>query len=409
MKNAIFLFLMLISATIVFGQKKELQSITENELKAHLQFLSSDLMQGRDYRTSGLQIAAEYLKSECLKIGLKPVSPNYAQPVKMKHIQFDTTKTMIILKKGDGTIAFKSSDIVTNSSSSKNDTLNAKIIFAGYGWINKDKGYNDLEGFDLKGKIVMIMTRNPELANEKSANQNESRSERRIKLENIFKAGALAVLLVADPMDTDKSSYNKLRQVFMNGIYQAEGQQGDSGIFAGNLLFSGIESANAILKETGKTLEQIQKEINNTMKPASLELQNISASIIISKKTETIITENVIGVVEGSDPVLKNECVVFTAHYDHLGVNAKGQVFNGADDNGSGTVALLEVAEAIMKMDKRTKRSIVFAWVTGEEKGMSGSYTYVEHPPFPIEKTLSNINLDMVGRSAKKIPKILMI
>jgi len=131
-------------------------------------------------------------------------------------------------------------------------------------------------------------------------------------------------------------------------------------------------------------------------------LENVTAEIQVTKKTETVSGENIIAVIEGSDPVLKNECVVLTAHYDHVGVNGKSEINNGADDNGSGTVTLLEVAEAFSKMKKKPLRSIVFAWVTAEEKGLIGSEYYIQNPVFPLKNTLANINLDMVGRSAEK-------
>jgi Zn-dependent M28 family amino/carboxypeptidase len=107
----------------------------------------------------------------------------------------------------------------------------------------------------------------------------------------------------------------------------------------------------------------------------------------------------VVGIIEGSDPVLKNECVIYTAHFDHEGVNDKGEVYNGADDNASGSMALLEVAQAFSNLKKKPLRSIVFAWVNGEEKGLLGSEYYTDNPIFPMEKTLVDINLDMVGRS----------
>jgi Zn-dependent M28 family amino/carboxypeptidase len=103
-------------------------------------------------------------------------------------------------------------------------------------------------------------------------------------------------------------------------------------------------------------------------------------------------------VVEGSDPVLKNECIVYVAHYDHMGVDRQGEVYNGADDNASGVAGLLEVAEAFMKLDKKPKRSVVFAWVTGEEIGLLGSLYYSQHPAIPLEKTVACIDLDMIGR-----------
>ncbi len=186
------------------------------------------------------------------------------------------------------------------------------------------------------------------------------------------------------------------------GIYQLYGGE-DTGR-PGNIVLANAELANAILKETGKTLEEIQQEINDSGKPNSFELENITAEIQLAKKAETIFGENIIAIVEGSDPVLKNECVILTAHYDHVGMTRNGEINNGADDNGSGTVALLEIAEAFTKMKKKPRRSIVFAWVTAEEKGLIGSGYYTQNPVFPLEKTVVNINLDMVGRSAEKEP-----
>ena len=128
----------------------------------------------------------------------------------------------------------------------------------------------------------------------------------------------------------------------------------------------------------------------------------MTAEIQVTKKLESVSGKNIIAIIEGSDPVLKNECVVLTAHYDHVGITRNGEINNGADDNGSGTVSLLEVAEAFSQMKKKPRRSIVFAWVTAEEKGLIGSEYYCKNPVFPLEKTLLNINLDMVGRSAEK-------
>src|SRR5690606_36472091 len=127
-------------------------------------------------------------------------------------------------------------------------------------------------------------------------------------------------------------------------------------------------------------------------------VEGIRTNIKVKSKTEHFQGKNIIGIVEGSDPVLKDECVVFMAHYDHLGMNENGEIFNGADDNGSGTVTLLEVAEAFAGLEKKPQRSIVFLWVTGEEIGMLGSQYYVDNPLFPIVKTVACLNVDMNGR-----------
>jgi hypothetical protein len=393
-------FLFLFVFTTVFAQKKELKSITENELKAHLEFIASDNMQGRDFETPipGLQITADYLKSQCLKMGLIPGGNNYSQPVKMISVQTEKENTFIALKNSDGEEIFRSTDITIFSEMTKNDTVDAKIVFAGYGYENKETGYNDFEGIDLTDKMVMIMTRNREIALDTSKMEDDTKLEM-FKFGRIFMSGAKGIILVPDPLNPDQKWFDMVRDYASQGIYRLEGEEKPEMPVNINLLT--IEIANKILSETGKTLKEIQLEINETGAPHSFELKNITAEIQSVKKTETVYGENIIAIIEGSDPVLKNECVVFTAHYDHVGVTGNGEINNGADDNGSGTVALLEIAEAFTKLKKKPRRSIVFAWVTAEEKGLIGSEYYTLNPVFPLEKTVANINLDMVGRSAE--------
>ena len=168
------------------------------------------------------------------------------------------------------------------------------------------------------------------------------------------------------------------------------------------LFFTSESVANALLSGSGETLESLQKKINESGKPVSFDIKNRKSEINMEVVKGNIETKNIVGVIEGSDPVLKNECIVFSAHYDHVGITQDGEVYNGADDNASGTVALLEIAEAFSQLKRKPKRSIVFAWVTAEEKGLYGSEYYSENPLFPLNNTLTNINLDMVGRSAEK-------
>jgi len=400
LKITITLLFLFVLAT-GYAQKEELKSITENELKAHLEFIASDNMQGRDFGTKipGLEITAEYLKSQCLKMGLKPGGTNFTQPVKMISIKTDSVNTFIKLKNQEGNEEFKSNDIITFPGSSKNDTIEAAIVFAGYGYQNKETANNDYEGLDLKDKAVMIMTRNRELALD-TLKKDDNTNLEMTKLAHIFMSGAKTVIYIADPLNPDKSWFEMVKDYASVGTYQLNDT--DKPDIPGNIILASTEIANAILKESGKTLKEIQQEINDSGKPNSFELKNITAEIQVAKKTETVVGENIIAIVEGSDPVLKKECVVLTAHYDHVGITGSGEINNGADDNGSGTVSLLEVAEAFSKMKKKPLRSIVFAWVTAEEKGLIGSEYYTQNPVFPLKNTLANINLDMVGRSAEK-------
>ncbi len=186
--------------TTGFAQKEELKSIAENELKAHLEFIASDYMQGRDFGTKipGLEITADYLKSQSLKMGLKPGVANFTQPVKMLSIKTEPENTFIKLKNNDGEEVFKSADIFTFPGSVKNDTLIAKIVFAGYGYHEKGTGYDDFDGLDLKDKVVMIMTRNREIALDTLKKEDYSNIEM-AKLVRIFMSGAKAIIFFSRP------------------------------------------------------------------------------------------------------------------------------------------------------------------------------------------------------------------
>jgi hypothetical protein len=392
----------LLFAVAAFSQKNELKTITENELKAHLEFIASDFMQGRDFGTPipGLEITAAYLKSQCLDMGLTPAAPGFSQPVKITQIKADPDKTILKLNDLHGAVAFSSKDIVTFPGSEKTDTIKGEIVFAGYGWQNKEIGYNDLDSIKVSGKVVMLMTRNPMIKPDSLTDLISGSQQEMSKLMPMMLGGAKAVIFIPDPLNPDKKWFEMVKEYASGGTYLLDGENGMQ--LPGNILFANIETADAILKETGKTLKQIQLEINQTMKPASCIIKEVQAEIILAKTVTPVIGENIVAVVEGRDPVLKNEYVILTAHYDHVGISPTGEVNNGADDNGSGTVTLLEVAEAFKSMDKKPKRSIVFAWVTAEEKGMLGSHYYTNNPLFPLDKTVANINLDMVGRSAEK-------
>ena len=389
--------LLLIIFKTGFAQKKELQSITEHELKAHLEFIASDFMQGRDFGTKipGLEITADYLKNQCIEMGLK----TFEQSFQMISVKTQSESTYLKLKNNAGEEIFKSTDIYTFPGSVKNDTINAKIVFAGYGFVNENTGYNDYEGIELKDKIVLVMARNREISVD-TTNKEENTNLEMTKLGRIFLSGAKAVIFVADPLNTYNHWFEMLQEYSASGKYLLEGYEHEE--FPANIILASSEIADAILKESGKTLREIQGEMNRSGNPNSFEIENLNAEIQITKKTEKVEGKNIIAIIEGSDPVLKNECVVLTAHYDHVGINSKGEINNGADDNGSGTVTLLEVAEAFSQMKKKPLRSVVFAWVTAEEKGLIGSEYYTLNPVFPLEKTLLNINLDMVGRSAEK-------
>ncbi|MBN2772782.1 MAG: M20/M25/M40 family metallo-hydrolase [Prolixibacteraceae bacterium] len=406
MKFKIYLSLLLIFAVLSsVAQKNAIESITENDLKAHLEFIASDYLQGRDFNTEipGLEITAEYLKAHCRKMGLKPGADDFFQPVEMISVKPDMENTVFQLIGENNKVAYKNNDIFSLGNSSGNDTVTGSIVFAGYGWYNDDTKYNDTEGLDIKGKIVVVMTRNLEIATGKSDEENSINTEMR-KMTRALMGGAKALILVSDPMNPEPDWIGSVKKYATGGRLQLKGSTGGPTMPI-KLIFATEELADEIVKESGKTLAELQKEINDSGSPKSFEIKNYIAKIQLINKTEPSSGKNVVGLIEGSDPVLKNEYVVFTAHYDHLGVSSDGEIYNGADDNGTGTTALLEIADAFMHLKKKPKRSIVFVWVTAEEKGLIGSDYYSQHPVFPLENTLADINIDMIGRSAEKEPE----
>ena len=157
--------------------------------------------------------------------------------------------------------------------------------------------------------------------------------------------------------------------------------------------------ADLLLEASGKTLKDLQLAIDQNLEPQSSLLEDIKVKIELNMATNDLEVYNVFGLIEGSDPVLKDEVVIYTAHYDHLGTDGNGGVFNGADDNASGSVALIEIAEAFMKEKKRPKRSVGFLWVSAEEIGLFGSQYFANHPLVPRINIAAAINLDMVGRT----------
>jgi Zn-dependent M28 family amino/carboxypeptidase len=163
----------------------------------------------------------------------------------------------------------------------------------------------------------------------------------------------------------------------------------------------GRELADALLNPGGLSLARLQETIDSTQSPASFELTGTRLKLDLRMEESSMEVRNVFGWIEGSDPLLKEEFLIYMAHYDHVGTDEMGGVFNGADDNASGSVALLEIAEALVKEKKKPARSIGFLWVTAEEIGLYGSRYYTTDPLVPLERTSAAINLDMVGRSKR--------
>jgi putative aminopeptidase FrvX len=373
------------------SQESPAISISMENLKQHLTILASDSLQGRNLFTkkTGLQMAAEYIKSVISGIGLQPAGQNFYQSVELFRMIPDSENSFIEVTDESGNIRFRSDSVFPGNLSRFSDfTIIGKLVFAGYGSENRDKGYNDYIGLDVKNRIVMS------IPGRLSSNLSN------LVAVNPFSSGAKAHLIV-DPKTDFFSIVDRTSIDFylMDGHKFSPLGELKNDMFEGpKTVFLAPSAADLILGLENKSISGIKEQIDRTGKPASFEMKDFNVKIQMKQIKKSLDAKNIIGIVEGSDPVLKKECVIYTAHYDHVGVDGNGNVFNGADDNASGCAALLEVARAYMKLDMKPKRSVVFAWVSCEEMGKIGSKYYVLHPVIPLEKTVACINMDMVGR-----------
>lgn len=392
------------------SQKKGLESINQQDLKKHMLFLASDELEGRDTGEPGLDIAARYLAVQAENLGLKSADPEngYMQSYIIQEKAYDRdNSSTTIRRKGEETIVNQENFYIFPPPSGKEAIIEGEVVFAGYGISDEANDYNDFENMDVQGKVVLIMNRAP---------MNEDGSEMlfdhdkwngmqnmQYKLPAIFQQGAKAVLLVFDP----KSGYQTIEDMNpgiakylgkSRSLKKEEDENGMQGM-GSNIVLIHRSVANQLLRGSGKTLEELQKEIDRTRTPQSFALEGSTVKVHLQMQTRDVEVSNVFGLIEGSDPALKEEVLIYLAHYDHIGTDGQGGVFNGADDNASGTVALLEIAEAFLKEKKRPKRSIGFLWVSGEEIGLFGSQYFANHPLVPSEKTAAVINLDMVART----------
>ncbi len=395
-KSALSVIILFLAGLNSLAQDSALKMINIDDLKRHLTFISSDSLQGRTFGTMvpGLDIAADYIRANAKETGLSPGVHDYFQTVPIVSLQPDIENTYLEITDTEGNLVHKTDSVIGLPTGTGINISNAGVVFAGFGWIDEKTGYNDFEGVDVRGKVVMFASGSPESFQNKELPRWNNSMET-AKIEKAMEAGAIGVILINSPLDEGDSVYNRLNRWANRVDYGLETPEKKEE--SNNFIFTTTTQAGALLGGKGELENQLAK-ISTEKQPHSYCIEGLRINAKANRKSEHIQAKNIIGIVEGSDPVLKNECVVFMAHYDHLGVDKNGDVFNGADDNGSGTVALLEVAEAMMSLEQKPKRSIVFLWVTAEEMEMLGSRFYIENPVFPIEKTVVSINIDMAGR-----------
>lgn len=392
----IILFFFFFPIIYALGQEKAIQKINVEDLQRHLSFLASDSLQGRGFATevNGLEIAADYLAEYAQKIGLKPGAHKYFQHFDVISTSPVTDGAVLKISRGKNRGDYETHSMINLSDGADIQLESKEIVFVGFGLPDEKTGCNQPENIDIKGKVAMMVVGSPSDFDKSHRFEWNYRHEL-AKMEKAKQAGAVGVLLVASPLDTANNMYERLHRSINRSDYQIA--TNENAAVTKNFMFVPTAVGDAILSKKGAIKKKVLK-MARKKKANPFALGNATLTAQSRTKTHPVGAKNVIGIVEGSDPDLKNECVVFMAHYDHLGMDKNGDVFNGADDNGSGTVTLMEVAEAFMALEKKPKRSIVFLWVTGEEVGMLGSGHYTENPVFALAKTVACINIDMDGR-----------
>lgn len=385
-----------------YSQKEALKAITVKNSEAHMKYLSSDNLEGRRTGSDGNNAAAGYIKAEALKLGLRPLpgSDDLFQPLRYLKTNIVAGESHITFR--DSSSGFTgSAEIMPLMPPGDTVSLEGEVVFAGYGYLNSSEKYNDLAGISVKDRIVMVMTRLPEITGNGMPAPGSGISEMTEvrKLPLIMLQQAKAILFVADPaLGTDISSDlfsmgspYQLTPLFRKQVFR----------YSINAYAITAETADRMLGNSGFTLKKLQDSIATSRKPASFIIPNLRTHITVNVARDTVTSYNIVGYIEGSDPVLKDEAVIYTAHYDHVGRDASGNVFNGANDNASGSIGLLNIAAAYNALPKKPARSAIFLWATGEEEGLHGSTYYTENAPFPLNKTVAAINFDMIGRSRR--------
>ena len=386
-------------------QKRAFAEIHETRLRADLTFLTSAPLNGRLSLERGSDVAIQWIASEFAKAGLKaPVEGGYLQPVPLVEYRADREKSWVIIRVNGQEKKYQAPLALASFPVSK--TIVGDIVFAGFGISAPELGYDDYAGIDVRGRIVLIFDHEPQEDNPKSVfsgRGNTRYAGTYVKVRTAQQKGALAVLLVPEP--NRKHPSNEERRARVPGSTQR--RVPSQALEDGELKIPIVNLSEAIGKDLlsggGRSAADLHAAIDRDLKPQSMVLSGASAEIqITNAETRHAVSHNVVGILEGTDPALKNETIVISAHFDHDGPAGNvGGMFPGADDNGSGTVGVVALAHAFMKSGVRLKRSILFAVFTAEERGLLGAYYYVNHPLRAMDGTRAVINFDMIGRDEK--------
>jgi Zn-dependent M28 family amino/carboxypeptidase len=386
------------------------KSITADRLMGHIKTLASDEFEGRGPGTRGEELSIKYIADQFKQLGLAPGNTDgtYFQKVPLVGITTQKGEEMVVkvggknmyLKYGDDFVA-RTVRVVENTG------FNAEMVFVGYGVVAPEYNWDDYKGVDVRDKVVLMLVNDPPVPDPSNPSKLDPRmfggramtyyGRWSYKFEIAAEKGAAAVLVIHEtgpagyPWEVPKGSFtienfdliskdNNMSRVNVEG-------------------WINDKATRDLFRASGKDFDALKKSaINRDFKPVALGAQ---ARWTLGNTLRKIESNNVVAKLEGSDPKLKDEYVIYCAHWDHLGVglpDAKGdKIYNGAVDNATGTAGIIELARAFKSLPRPPRRSILFLAVTAEEKGLIGSKYYAENPVYPVEKTVAAINIDAMN------------
>ncbi len=380
-------------------------STTVANIQAHMTYLASDELEGRFPGTEGHAKAAQYLVDQFTQFGLAPLGTDgYLQPVPLRKGKLDQNSPFLRLLPhdqddtiGETELAYPKEFMMGINMNQTVSQVTAEAIFVGYGIVASELGIDDYAGLDVAGKIVVRLPgKPPALQNDVGAHLASSTK----RTQYAEAAGAIGVIVISSPKQEETRPYSRQLNYIHAERMDWLDTNGKASKASAQILASAylpIPSAQRLFAYADRTLDEVYDALANDQIPTGFAL-NTTVAMGSESEHEDIVAPNVVAVVEGSDPSLKDEYVIYSAHYDHLGIGKsvkKDKINNGAMDNAIGTAVLLETARQFAQLPVKPKRSIIFIAVTAEEKGLLGSDYFAQNPTVPLSSLVGNVNLDM--------------
>jgi Zn-dependent M28 family amino/carboxypeptidase len=380
---------------------RALASIRPAAIRAHMRFLADDLLEGRQTGSRGYLLAAKYVAARFEALGLTPAGTggSYFQPVPFrKSTTVEAKCSLALIRHGERTELKYGEDyyFAGGTLPEADEQVTAPLVYAGFGVRAPELGYDDYAGLDLQGKIAVILTGAPATF---PHDQRAYYSVTQLKVDEMLARGAVGVLGVLSPADAKRLPWEALARAFRPPSYQWLTEAGVPFRSRPQARGFGIlsrEAAESLFASGPHTLEEVFQAAE-AGKPLSFALP-VQASLHTVSEQERAESPNVAALLRGSDPKLRDEVVVLTAHLDHLGIGEAidgDSIYNGAYDNASGVASLLEMANAFASLPEPPRRSVLFLAVTGEEHGLQGSEYFVHHPTVPRGEIVADVNVDM--------------